>query len=105
MLIAGLVGMLAIDGTENSRSDFWAIALVAAGTGMRSSVVGGVAKEVEARDPFFLRGASGSKMKLSIKSKPLMYYPVFTHNRRKHSRLACMSKWLLYMHPIMIISC
>jgi hypothetical protein len=42
--------------------------VVAAGTGVSGSVVGGVAKEVEAQDPFFLRTASGSGMKLSDKS-------------------------------------
>jgi hypothetical protein len=82
MLKAGPVGTLATTGTENLRSDFWAIATVVAGTGVSSSVVGGVAEEEEARDPFFLRSASGSGMKLSGKSKPLMHYPVFTHNRR-----------------------
>jgi hypothetical protein len=90
---------------ENSRSDFWAIALVVAGTGMSGSVVGGVAEEAEAQDPFFLRSASGSGTKLSGKSKPLMHYPIFIHNRRKHRRLACMNKCLPYIHVIMIISC
>jgi hypothetical protein len=33
---------------KNSQSDFWAIALVAAGIGMSGSVVGGVAEEEEA---------------------------------------------------------
>jgi hypothetical protein len=105
MLTAGPVGTLATTGTENSRSDFWAIALIVASTRMNGSVVGGVAEEVEARDPFFHRSASGSRTKLSDKSKPLMHSPVFTHNRRKHRRLACMSKWLPYMHVIMNISC
>jgi hypothetical protein len=91
MLTAGPVGTLATAGTENSQSDFWAIVVVAAGTGVSSSVVGGVAEEVEARDPFFLRSASGSGMKLSDKLKPLLHYPVFIHNRRKHARLACKS--------------
>jgi hypothetical protein len=91
ILIAGPVGTLAI-------------ALVAAGTGMSSSIIGGVVEEVEARFPFFLRGASGSGTKLSSKLKPLMHYFVFIHNRRKHRRLACMSKWLPYMHAIMNIS-
>jgi hypothetical protein len=91
---------LTIAGTKNSQSDFWAIALVAASTGMSGSVVGGVAEEEEAQDLFFLRSASGSAMKLSGNAKPLMHYPVFTHNRRKHGRLACMSKWLPYMHVI-----
>jgi hypothetical protein len=63
--------------------------VVAVGTGVSNSVIGGVAKEVEARDPFFLRSASGSGMKLSDKLKPLLHYPVFMHNRRKHARLAC----------------
>jgi hypothetical protein len=82
------MGMLAIAGIENSRSDFWAIVVVAAGTGVSSLVVGGVAEEVEARDPFFLRSAFGSGMKLSNKLKPLLHYPIFIHNRRKHARLA-----------------
>jgi hypothetical protein len=76
----------------NSQSDFWAIALVAADTGMSGLVVDGVAEEAEAQDPLFLRSASGSRTKLSGKSKPLMHYPIFTHNRRKHRRLAYMSK-------------
>jgi hypothetical protein len=40
--------MLATAGIENSQSDFWAIVVVAAGTGVSSSVVGGVVEEVEA---------------------------------------------------------
>jgi hypothetical protein len=48
MLTAGPVGTLATARTENSQSDFWAIALVAAGIGMTGSVVGGVAEEAEA---------------------------------------------------------
>jgi hypothetical protein len=82
---------LAIAETENSWSDFWAIVVVAAGTGVSSSVVSGVAEEVEARDPFFLRSASGLGMKLSDKLKPLLHYPIFIHNRRKHARLVCKS--------------
>jgi hypothetical protein len=65
--------------------------MIAAGTGVSSLVVGGVAEEVEARDPFFLRSAFGLGMKLSDRSKPLLHYPIFTHNRRKPERLACMS--------------
>jgi hypothetical protein len=91
MLTASPVGTLAIAGTENLRSDFWAIVVVAAGTWVSSSVVGGVAEEVEARDPFFLRSASGSGINLSDKLKQLLHYPVFIHNRRKHARLACKS--------------
>jgi hypothetical protein len=91
MLTTGLVGTLATTGTENSRSDFWAIVVVAASTGVICSVVDGVAEEVEAWDPFFLRSASGSGIKLSDKLKPLLHYPIFIHNRRKHARLACKS--------------
>jgi hypothetical protein len=91
MLTTGLEGTLATVGTENSRSDFLAIVVVAAGTGVSSSIVGGVAEEVEARDPFFLRSASGSGMKLSNEIKPLLHYHVFIHNRRKHARLSCKS--------------
>jgi hypothetical protein len=65
MLTAGPVGTLGIARTENSRSDFWAIVLVVAGTEMSGSVIGGVAKEVEARVSFFLRSASGFGTKLS----------------------------------------
>jgi hypothetical protein len=71
MLTAGPVGMLATTGTENSQSDFWAIAMVVAGIWVSSSVVGGVAEEVEAQDLFFLRSTSGSGIKLSDKLKPL----------------------------------
>jgi hypothetical protein len=91
MLIAGLVPTLSIAGMENSWIDFWAIEMIVAGTGVSSLVVGGVVEEVEAQDPFFLRSASRSGMKLSDRSKPLLHYPVFTHNRRKHERLAYMS--------------
>jgi hypothetical protein len=85
MLIAGSVGMLATARTENSQSDFWAISTIAAGTGGSSFVIDGVVEEEEeGHDPFFLRSASGSGMKLSGKSKPLMHYPIFIHNRRKH---------------------
>jgi hypothetical protein len=66
--------------------------MVAAGIGVSRSVVDGVAKEVEAWDPFFLRSASGSGTKLSGKPKPLMHYSVFIHNMRKQRRLACISK-------------
>jgi hypothetical protein len=69
------------------------------------SVVDGVAEEEEAQDPFFLRSAYKFGMNLSGKSKPLMHYLVFTHNRRRHRRLACMSKWLPYMHVVINISC
>jgi hypothetical protein len=38
-------------------------------------------------------------MKFSGKLNPLIYYPIFIHNKgRTHRRLACMSKWLPYMH-------
>jgi hypothetical protein len=76
---------------ENSWSDFWAIATVGAGTRVSGSVAGGVANEAEVWDLFFPRSASGLGMKLSGRLKPLIHYPVFTHNRRKHERLACMS--------------
>jgi hypothetical protein len=58
---------LATTEIENSWSDFLALVVVAAGTGVSSSVVGGVV-EVEAQDHFFLRSASESGMKLSGKS-------------------------------------
>jgi hypothetical protein len=45
------------------------------------------------RDLFFLRSASGFSMKFSGRRKPDIHYLVFIHNRRKHKRLACMSKW------------
>jgi hypothetical protein len=60
MLTAGPVGTLATVGTENSRSDFWAIAVVADGAGVTGLFVGGVAEEEAVRDRFFLRSASGS---------------------------------------------
>jgi hypothetical protein len=60
ILIAGPMGTLAIVGTVNSWSDFWAIAIVADGTGVTGSFVGGVAKEEAVRDRFFLRSASKS---------------------------------------------
>jgi hypothetical protein len=53
------------------------------------SSVGGVAEEEVALDLFFLRSACGLEMKFSSKEKPVMHYPIFTHNRRKHERLAC----------------
>jgi hypothetical protein len=55
MLIVGPEGTLATARIESSRSDFWAIAMVAAGIGVSSLVVGGVVEEVEAQDLFFLR--------------------------------------------------
>ena len=58
LLIAGPTGTLAIAGTECSRSDFWAIAVVADGAGATGSFVGGVAEEEEVRDLFFLMSAS-----------------------------------------------
>jgi hypothetical protein len=104
MLIAGPVGTLATIRIENSWSDFCAIATIVADIGVSGLVISGVAEEEEARDLFFLRSASGFGMKLSDKSKPLMHYPTFIHNRRKHRRLACLSKWLPYMHVIMNMS-
>jgi hypothetical protein len=76
------MGMLAITGTENSWSDFWAIVMIAASTGASGLVASGVAEEEEVQDLFFLRSASRSGMKLSGRLKPLKHYPVFTHNRR-----------------------
>jgi hypothetical protein len=55
MLTVGLVGTLATAGIENSRSDFWAIAMVVASTGVSGLVAGGVAEEKEVQDLFFLR--------------------------------------------------
>jgi hypothetical protein len=68
MLTEGPMGTLATTRTENSWSDFWAIVVVAAGTRVSGLVVGEVAEEVEEQDPFFLRSASRSGMKLSDKS-------------------------------------
>jgi hypothetical protein len=48
MLTVGPVGTLSTAGMENSRIDFWAIEMIAAGTWESSSVVGRVAEEVEA---------------------------------------------------------
>jgi hypothetical protein len=45
--------------------------MVAASTGVSSSVVGGAVEEVEAQALFFLRSACGSGMKLFDKFKPL----------------------------------
>jgi hypothetical protein len=45
--------------------------MVAADTGVSSSVISGVAEEVETQDLFFLKSASKSGMKFSNKSKPL----------------------------------
>jgi hypothetical protein len=45
---SGPGGPLSTAGIENSRIDFWAIEMIAASTGVSSSVVGGVVEEVEA---------------------------------------------------------
>jgi hypothetical protein len=42
-------------------------------------------------DWLFLRSDSGSSMKLSCKSKLGIHYSVFTHNRRKQAKLACIN--------------
>jgi hypothetical protein len=61
-------------------------------------VVSGVVEEVEAWYPFFLRSASGSGMKLSDKLKPLLHYPIFIHNRRKHARLPLRAMATIHTH-------
>jgi hypothetical protein len=73
------VGTLAIAGTENSQSDFWATMMLVAGTDVSGTVVGSMAEEVEARVLFFFRSASGSGMKLFSKLCPLIHYPIFIH--------------------------
>ena len=80
------MGTLAIAGTENSRSDFWAMVVVVAGIDVSGSVVGGIVEEAEARVPFFLRNASGLGVKLSGKSNPLIHYPVFIHNKEENKQ-------------------
>jgi hypothetical protein len=77
---------LATTGTENSQSNFWAIAIVADGAEVTGSFVGGVAEEA-VRDRFFLRSASGFVVYLSGREKPVIHYPVFIHNRRKQAKL------------------
>jgi hypothetical protein len=89
----GLVGTLAIAGTENSRGDFWAMVVVVADTDMTRVVVGGMAEEVGAQVLFFLRSASGLSLKFSGKSRPLIHYPIFIHRR-----LSCLSNWQPYTH-------
>ena len=69
MLTVGPMGTLATTGMEYSRSDFWAIVVVADGAGVTSSFVGGVAEVEMAWDQFFLRSASGFSMKFVGKSK------------------------------------
>jgi hypothetical protein len=58
--------------------------VVAADTDVSGAVVGGMAEEVGAQDLFFLRSASGLSMKFSGKSRPLIHYPVFIHNKEEN---------------------
>jgi hypothetical protein len=63
VLTASPIGTLAMVGTEYSRSDFWAIAVVADGVGVTGSFVSGVAEEETVRNQFFHRSASGFLVK------------------------------------------
>jgi predicted RNA-binding protein (virulence factor B family) len=76
--------MLATAETENSQRDFWAMVVVVADTDVSGAVVGGMVEEVEAQVLFFLRSASGLSMKFSDKSRPLIYYLVFIHNKEEN---------------------
>jgi hypothetical protein len=64
---------------------------VANGMGVTDLSVSGVAKEEAVLDRLFLRSDSRSSMKLSCKSKLGIHYSVFTHNRRKQAKLACIN--------------
>ena len=67
----GPTGTLATVGTEYSRSDFWAIAVVADGAGVTSLFIGGVVEEEMVGNQFFLRSASRFLVKFVGKSKPV----------------------------------
>jgi hypothetical protein len=73
--------------------------MVVAGTDVSGSVVGGVVEEVEARVFFFFRSASGSGNEVfrQVESTHILSY-FHPQQGRKHRTLACMSKWLPYMH-------
>jgi hypothetical protein len=55
--------------------------VVVADTDVTGVVVGGMAEEVGAQVIFFLRSASGLSTKFFGKSRPLIHYPVFIHNK------------------------
>jgi hypothetical protein len=76
--------MLATARIENSRRDFWAMVVVVADTDMSGAVVGGMAEEVGAQVLFFLRSASRLLTKFFSKSRPLIHYPVFIHNKEEN---------------------
>jgi hypothetical protein len=77
--------MLATARIENSRRDFWAmVVVVVADTDMSGAVVGGMAEEVGAQVLFFLRSASRLLTKFFSKSRPLIHYPVFIHNKEEN---------------------
>jgi hypothetical protein len=58
--------------------------VVVANTDMSGAVVGGMVEEVGAQVLFFLRSASRLSMKFSGKSRPLIHYPVFIHNKEEN---------------------
>jgi hypothetical protein len=58
--------------------------VVVANTNMSGAVVGGMVEEVGAQVLFFLRSASRLSMKFSSKSRPLIHYPVFIHNKEEN---------------------
>jgi hypothetical protein len=82
-LTVGLVSTLTTTGIENSRRDFWAMVVVVADIDVSGADVGGMAEEVGAQVLFFLRSASGLSTKFSGKSRQLIHYPVFIHNKEK----------------------
>jgi hypothetical protein len=81
-------GMLATARTENSRRVFSTMVFKVDGAMSRGSVAARVMEGRMRRCWAFLRSDSGFSMKFVGKSKPLIHYPVFTHNRRKQAELA-----------------
>jgi hypothetical protein len=51
---------------------------------MSGVVVGGMSEEVGAQVLFFLRSASGLSTKFFGKSRPLIHYPIFIHNKEEN---------------------
>ena len=68
--------------------------VVVNGAGVTGSTAGGVAEEEVVRYRLFHRSASGLSVCLFGRSKPLIHYPVFIHNRKKTSRISLHKLWL-----------
>jgi hypothetical protein len=60
------------------------VVVVVADIDVSGAVVSGMAEEVGAQVLFFIRSSSGLSKKFSGKSRPLIHYPIFIHNKEEN---------------------